>query len=104
MQFDKDEPRVDSKDREERIRARRARIHEKMEIKGTDVQGGIAINVQKRKEIERNQVLKGKAQIHDSKRLLRKQLEEGDEDVTKVSCGEYGIQETPFCDLFHRFV
>ena len=32
MQFDRDEPSVDSKDREERIRARRARIHEKMEI------------------------------------------------------------------------
>jgi hypothetical protein len=89
MQFDRDEPSVDSKDREERIRARRARIHEKMDIKGTDVQGGIAINVQKRKEIERNQVLKGKAQIHNSKRLLRKLLEEGDEDVTRVSCGEY---------------
>ena len=84
MQFDRDEPSVDSKDREERIRARRARIHEKMETKGTDIQGGISNNLQKRKETERNQVLKGKAQIQDSKRLLRKLLEEGDEDVTRV--------------------
>ena len=85
MQFDKVGPSVDSKDREERIRARRARIHEQLDTKGTDLQGGITMNVQKKKEIERNQVLKGKAQIHDSKRLLRKLLEEGDEDVTRVS-------------------
>jgi hypothetical protein len=85
MQFEKVEPSVDSNDREERIRARRARIREKLDTKGIDLKGGITMNVQKKKEIERNQVLKGKAQIHDSKRLLRKLLEEGDEDVTRVS-------------------
>jgi hypothetical protein len=82
MQFERDEPSVESKDRKERIRARRARIREKMEIKGSDSQGGVG--VLKRKETEKTQVLKGKAQIHDSKRSLRKLLEEGDEDVTRV--------------------
>jgi hypothetical protein len=82
MQFERDEPSVESKDRKERIRARRARIREKMEIKGSDSQGGVG--VLKRKETEKTQVLKGKAQIHDSKRSLRKLLEEGDGDVTRV--------------------
>ncbi len=58
MHFDKDQPSVDFKDWQECIRARRASIHEKLDIKETNVQGGIAINMQKGKEIERNQVFK----------------------------------------------
>jgi len=86
MQFDlRDEPFMDSKDREreERIRLRRARINEKSSSKGTDTQGGNATNTQ-RKETDKAFVLKGKAQIHDSKRVLKKLLEEGDDDVTRV--------------------
>jgi dynein regulatory complex protein 1 len=42
------------------------------------------VNVQKKKEIDKKEVLKGKAQITDSRRKLRQLLEVGDEDVTRV--------------------
>mmetsp|Transcript_15177 Transcript_15177/g.29993 ORF Transcript_15177/g.29993 Transcript_15177/m.29993 type:complete len:663 (-) Transcript_15177:23-2011(-) len=79
----RDEPSVDSKDREERIRARRSRIHEKLAAKESG-EAGATVNVQKKKEIDKKEVLKGKSQIQDSRRKLRQLLETGDEDVTRV--------------------
>eukprot|EP00802_Teleaulax_amphioxeia_P007750 Tamp_07758.p1 GENE.Tamp_07758~~Tamp_07758.p1 ORF type:complete len:602 (-),score=252.65 Tamp_07758:636-2417(-) len=77
------EASVDSKDREERIRARRARIQDKLAAKESG-EAGPGINVQKKKETDRREVLKGKAQIQDSGRKLRQLLEIGDEEVTRV--------------------
>ncbi|KAJ1477279.1 sperm tail-domain-containing protein [Baffinella frigidus] len=81
--MDSHEPSVDSKDREERIRARRLRITEKIQAKESG-EAGTSVNVQKKKETDRKEVVKGKEQIAESRRKLRLLLEEGDEDVTKV--------------------
>jgi len=78
------EASVDSKDREERIRARRARIQDKLAAKESGEAGTGHGNVQKKKETDRREVLKGKAQIQESGRKLRQLLEVGDEDVTRV--------------------
>ena len=81
--MDLHEPSVDSKDREERVRARRLRITEKIQAKESG-EAGTSVNVQKKKETDRKEVVKGKEQIAESRRKLRLLLEEGDEDVTKV--------------------
>jgi dynein regulatory complex protein 1 len=81
--MDPHEPSVDSKDREERIRARRLRIQEKLAAKESG-EAGTSVNVQKKKEIDRKEMVKGKEQVQDSRRKLRILLEEGDEDVTRV--------------------
>ena len=45
---------------------------------------GTTVNVGKKKETDRREVLKGKSQIQESGRKLRHLLEIGDEHVTKV--------------------
>jgi len=77
------EASVDSKDREERIHARRARITDKLAAKESG-EAGASVNVGKKKETDRREVLKGKSQIQESGRKLRHLLEFGDEEVTHV--------------------
>eukprot|EP00961_Rhodomonas_salina_P150386 2025408-Rhodomonas_salina.2 len=81
---DGNEPSVDSDKREERIQARRARIHEKLAAKESGEAGATVGGGQKRKETDKKEVLKGKAQIQEARRKLRQLLENGDEDVTRV--------------------
>jgi dynein regulatory complex protein 1 len=81
--MESNEASVDSKDREQRILARRARIQEKLAAKESG-EAGTSVNVHKKKETDRRDVLKGKQQIQESGRKLRHLLEIGDEHVTKV--------------------
>ena len=83
------EASVDSKDRQERIMARRARIEDKLAAKESG-KAGTSVNVQKKKETDRREVLKGKSQIQESGRKLRQLLEVGDEEITRVRVeGDY---------------
>eukprot|EP00960_Hanusia_phi_P007854 224829-Hanusia_phi.AAC.1 len=81
--MDSHEPSTDSKDRQERIKARRARIQEKIAAKQTGSSDAKS-KVQKKKEVDKREVVKGKGQVAGSKRRMHGLLEQGDEAVTRV--------------------